>query len=78
MNSATQTLLKTLGNLESQEKQIQNQILACEKEMLGWKKDLEVALKAKEEIKLAISILEGKDNEQIISKKTTSKRKDSN
>ena len=74
MNSAVQTLLKTLSNLEAQEKQINNQLAACEKEMLGWKTDLQNLLNAKTEIQSAISLLEGDKNEQVVSKKTTSKR----
>lgn len=78
MNSAVQTLLKTLSNLESQEKQIISQIDTCEKELIGWKKDLIVLLAQKAEIQLAISLLEGNKNEQTTSKKTSSKRKNSN
>lgn len=86
MNSAVQTLLKTLSNLETQEKQILSQMAACEKEKLGWEKDLESLLKSKQEIQLAISLLEKDfqgdlyDGPEVTSKskKTKSSSKNSN
>lgn len=79
MNSAVQTLLKTLSNLENQEKQIQNQMTACDKEMAAWKTDLELLLKQKAEIMLAVSLLQGESNEPTTSKskKIKSSSKDS-
>jgi len=78
MNSAVQTLVKTLGNLESQEKQFQNQLAACEKEMAAWKQDLALLLTQKAEIQLAIALLEGDTNESTSkSKKTKSASKNS-
>lgn len=86
MNSALQVLLKALANIEQNENNIQNQINACKKELVGWEKDLSDALKAKEEIQLAIKNLQtldeiiatplsklGETNEDTSSKETASR-----
>lgn len=79
MNSAVQMLLKTLGNLEQQETQIHNHIIACEKEMSGWKTDLQNLLTQKAEIQLAVALLEGtNDGPKVTSKSKKTKHTSNN